>query len=200
MCYRQKDHGLVLALQTIISILNHKMALVQSVLKEGKRLPISLRYSLSTESRIAVRQSSSRHNMSSLKGSHVPLGEQPLLPRPLEHSSHSLVASFKSLHSSRHSLSNNNLQKGGTLSPIGDPSPSGPSPAKCLVHCGDTVLPYGYELCVPGEEPVLSLVAESCLCSLAVMIGKHELGVLTGDHPERKAETMLELATVCVMS
>ena len=137
--------------------------------------------------------------MASLKGSHVLLGDQPLLPRPLEHSSHSLVASTKSLHSSRYSLSNNELQKGGTLSPLGDPTPNGPTPAKCMVHCGDTTVLYGYEFCVVGEEPVFSLVTEACLLPLVVTLSRHEIGILTGDHPEGKAEASLDLAKVHIM-
>lgn len=186
----------MLALQTFISILNHKLTLLQSVLKNGEPLP--LHYSLIVETHPPAMQSSSRHT---LKGSYVGLGEQSLLPRPLDHSSQSLVASSKSLRSSRYSLSSSELQNGKAAFPqLGETSPSGPSPARCVVHCGDMTVPYGYELCIPGEEPMVSLATESCVVSLAIALSRHEIGILNGEHPESKVETTFEMAKVLILT
>eukprot|EP00731_Ephydatia_muelleri_P030623 Em0022g137a len=190
----QPSQSLMLALQTLITILNHKLTLLQSVLKNGEPLlllPLSLHYSLVVEPHLPTMQSSSRHNM---KGSCMYMGEQPLLPRPLDHSSQSLVASSKSLRSSRYSLSTSELHKSRVTTPQGDSTPNGPCPAKCVVHCGDMAVPYGYELCIPGDQPFVSLATESCVVSLAIALSRHEIGILNGEHPERKVETTFEMA------
>ena len=57
-------------------------------------------------------------------------------------------------------------------------------------------MPYGYELCIPGDQPFISLATESCVVSLAIALSRHEIGILNGEHPERKVETTFEMAKV----
>ena len=86
----------------------------------------------------------------------------------LQGSTHSLVASSKSLLSSRNALlaaaGGSDLQKSGTSSLVlyREPQP----PMKCFVHCGESILPYGFEYHSPKAKLVLSPISESSMLSM----------------------------------
>ena len=116
----------------------------------------------------------------------------------LQGSTHSLVASSKSLLSSRNALlaatGGSDLQKSGTSSLVlyREPQP----PMKCFVHCGESILPYGFEYHGPKAKLVLSPVSESCMLAMMNELARFTVPSLRGVPLSGKTETGLEVARV----
>ena len=95
-----------------------------------------------------------------------------------------LVASTKSLLSSKHSLT----AKSSPLS----------TPTYCSVQCGPNSFPYGYEY--GGNAAgriVLTPATERCLFTLLQSCAQWKAGMVTGTPGSEGTETALELAQVC---
>lgn len=117
----------------------------------------------------------------------------------LQGSTHSLVASSKSLLSSRNALlaaaMGSDLQDhSGTSSLVifREPQP----PMKCFVHCGDSILSYGFEYYGPKTKLVLTPVSESCILSLMNELARFTVPSLSGAELAGKTETASEVARV----
>ena len=117
----------------------------------------------------------------------------------LQGSTHSLVASSKSLLSSRNALlavavGGDMQDHSGTSSLVvlREPQP----PMKCFVYCGDSVLSYGFEYCGPKTKLVLSPVSESCMLLLMNELARFSVPSLRGAELSGKTETVFEAARV----
>lgn len=120
----------------------------------------------------------------------------------LQGSTHSLVASSKSLLSSRNALlaaaatagGGSDLQNSGTssLALFKEPSP----PMKCFVHCGVSILSYGFEYYGPRTKLTLSPISESCILSLINELARFTVPSLRGVQLSGKTETASEVARV----
>ena len=116
----------------------------------------------------------------------------------LQGSTHSLVASSKSLLSSRNALlaaaGGSDLQKSGTSSLVlfKEPQP----PMKCFVHCGESILPYGFEYHSPKAKLILSPISESCILPVINELARFTVPSLGGAALSGKTETGVEVARV----
>lgn len=112
----------------------------------------------------------SRHNVMSLKG------HSPGPPGAKMQESNSLVASSKSLLSSRNALlanasgtSINELNRGTGIRSVA----GCPIPLKCFVHCHQTTLPYGFEFLGSSTHLILTPQTENFLLSLVNAMASH---------------------------
>ena len=116
----------------------------------------------------------------------------------LQGSTHSLVASSKSLLSSRNALlaatAGSDLQNSGTSSLVLFREP--PPPMRCFVHCGDSILAYGFEYYGPKAKLALSPISESCILSLINELAKVAVPSLRGVPLSGKTETAFEVGRV----
>ena len=122
----------------------------------------------------------------------------------LQGSTHSLVASSKSLLSSRNALlaataaaGGSDLQKSGTSSLVlyREPLP----PMKCFVHCGESIVPYGFEYHSPKAKLVLYPVSESCMLAVTNELARFTVPLLRGAPLSGKTETGIEVARVKII-
>lgn len=120
----------------------------------------------------------------------------------LQGSTHSLVASSKSLLHSRNALLaaaaiGSDMQNSGTSSLVLHKEP--PQPMRCFVHCGESILSYGFEYQSPKAKLVLSPLSESCVLSLMNEVARFSLPSLSGAGLSGKTETAFEVARVSNM-
>ena len=114
----------------------------------------------------------------------------------LQGSAHTIVASSRSLLNSRHTLLGNDLQREGESSSFVTTPTVKPKPTKCIVHCNEITLSYGYELAVCNSKLVLTPVTEECLVSLVTAIGGYAIPCISGMPAVGKSETAREVAKV----
>ena len=114
----------------------------------------------------------------------------------LQGSAHNIVASSRSLLNSRHTLLGNDLQREGEFSSFVTTPTVKPKPTKCIVHCNEITLSYGYELAVCNSKLVLTPVTEECLVSLVTAIGGYAIPCISGMPAVGKSETAREVAKV----
>ena len=116
----------------------------------------------------------------------------------LQGSTHSLVASSKSLLNSRNALLaaaiGSDMQNSGTSSLVLQKEP--PPPMRCFVHCGDSIVAYGFEYHSPKAKLVLSPLNESCVLSLMNELARFSVPSLSGARLSGKTETGFEVARV----
>ena len=153
--------------------------------------PMETRHSLqSSQSSLLLTSRSSLIDPQRLGSSH----------RLLKGSTPSLVASSKSLLSSRNTLITNELQRTGAASrdeiPRSTRTPHA-LPTRCTVHCCDTAALYGYEYRGAESRLVLTPPTESCLVSLVQSIaGFSSFAELSGAACAGKSDTHREVAKV----
>ena len=207
------------ALQNIIITLKHKMEAVRSFLESGDVSLDSfiwkshIHYSVegeqvsyasedeNTSKRTSFRSSvaslhsatSSKPAALSVKSSRSSLDQRShVLSHKLLGSTHSLVASSKSLLSSKQSLLSNELPKVGS---------SSQSPTRCVVHSGESTLPYGFEYYSSrGSRLVLAPPTEACLLQLLSAVGGCSFPSISGAASAGKTETTLEAAKVSALA
>ena len=212
-----------LSFQNIIAILSHKLDIAKSLIEKRALTPESFEWrrhilyasdsntiynsvqkdrSQQSNNRLSVdynrmSMASFRGSITSIYSSHHSLKAGSSNAK-LQGSTHSLVASSKSLLSSRNALlaaaGGSDLQKSGTSSLVlyREPQP----PMKCFVHCGESILPYGFEYHGPKAKLVLSPVSESCMLSMMNELARFTVPSLRGTTLSGKTETGIEVARV----
>lgn len=219
--YRKRTHPsspLPIALHNVIILLRHKTDLVKSLIENKAFSPATLLWKghihytsegeftsqlddgLATHGRPSVRSSlisihsigNLRHSDVAIQSSHSSLDQRSLvLTSRLRSTVHSLVASSKSLLSSKQM---NEPHSFAGTSPLGVPHPS-----KCMVHCSDLTLPYGFEYYGCDSRLVLTPPTEACLLSLATAIGDNSFSSITGPPAVGKTKTAEEVAKVSML-
>lgn len=218
-----------LSLQNIIIVLSHKLEIAKSLVEKRVLSPESFEwrqhilyapdansiynFTPRDQNRLSVdanhvslsRLASLRGSMTSIYGSHHSLkaGSSNALLRnaKLRGSTHSLVASSKSLLSSRNALlaatvgSDSPKAATSSLALFREPQP----PMKCLVHCGESIMPYGFEYHGPKTKLILSPTSESCMLSLMNELARFSIPSLRGSASSGKTETAVEVARVSMI-
>ena len=125
------------------------------------------------------------------------------LSHRLQTSSHSLVASSKSLLASKNLLGNtraaNELQKSGASSMVLTTEAGSNRcsvPTKCMVHCGQTVTPYGFEYLSSDSRLVMTPETEACVLAVINSFAGFNSCSLHGGPVSGRRETGKEIAKV----
>lgn len=217
-----------ISFQNIIIVLSHKLEVAKHLVEKGALSPESFEWrqhvlyapdpsSIYTpvqkepnqqNSRLSVDyshmsqtnyQGSAASVYSSLHSLKAGSSNALMMNSKLQGSTHSLIASSKSLLSSRNALLaavlGGDLQGhsgSSSLVMIREPRP----PMKCFVYCGDSVLSYGFEYCGPKTKLVLSPVSESCMLLLMNELARFSVPSLRGAELSGKTETASEAARV----
>lgn len=218
-----------LSFQNIITILSHKLEMAKSLIEKKELTPESFQWrhhilyasdsnsiynsvqkDRSQQSTNQLNVDYNRMSMVSFRGSITSIysshhslragsSNTLVMNAKLQGSTHSLVASSKSLLSSRNALlaataGGSDAQKSGTSSLVlyREPLP----PMKCFVHCGESILPYGFEYYGPKAKLVLSPVSESCMLAVMNELARFTVPSLRGAPLSGKTETGTEVAWV----
>ncbi len=217
-----------LSFQNIITVLSHKLDMTKSLIDKKGLTPESFEWrhhilyssdanniynsfqkDRSQQSNNQLNVDYNRMSMVSFRGSITSIysshhslkagSSNTLVTNPkLQGSTHSLVASSKSLLSSRNALlaaaGGSDVQKSGTSSLVlyREPQP----PKKCFVHCGESIVPYGFEYHGPKAKLVLSPVSESCMLAVMNELATFTVPSLRGAPLSGKTETGVEVARV----
>ena len=222
-----------LSYQNIITILSHKLEVAKSLIEKSGLTPESFEWrhhilyasdsnsiynpvqkDRSQQSTNQLNVDYNRMSMVSFRGSITSIysshhslraGSSNTLAMnaKLQGSTHSLVASSKSLLSSRNALlaaaaGGSDIQKSDTSSLVlyKEPLP----PMKCFVHCGESILPYGFEYHGPKAKLVLSPVSESCMLAVMNELARFTVPSLRGAPLSGKTETGIEVARVNIIN
>ena len=200
---------LFIMLQNIVTTLKHKTEMVTSL--GGNETPSvdsfywtnHIHYSIGgvlspqPNEKLSARSSmASLYNVTggtSLKSSHSSLDQQSLVT-PHKHSVYSLVASSKSLLTSRHTLSGNQSKKASPLRAISH------MPTNCMVHTGSNVVPYGFEYYGCDWKLVVAPPTEAHLVLLTSAISGYTFPSVSGPQSVGKTESTLEVSKVSIVA
>ncbi len=201
-------------LQNLILILMHKTGILKAIL-DTKVAAVScfnwryrILYSTDTDTLYQdhckiQKERTLASSFSSLAPSSKLTGKAASLGYRLQNSSHSLVASSKSLLSSKNNLMSTtkatNEHKSSVTSSIvltELTSSRRAVPTKCMVHCGESIVPYGFEYLSLDSRLVLAPESESCILSMVNSLAQFNSCSLHGGPVSGKTETGREIAKV----
>ena len=201
--------------QSLILILTHKHSIVKALLDNNCVSPsqFNWRYrilysteagSLYQDNSKNVKEQLSTSSLSSSANSRLmSIPGKASLSYRLQSSSHSLVASSKSLLASKNLLGNtrvaNELQKSGVSSMVlttETGSNRRSAPTKCMVHCGQTVTPYGFEYLSSDTRLVMTPDTEACILAVINSFAHFNSCSLHGGPVSGRTETGREIAKV----
>ncbi len=201
----------LLVLQNVIFLLTHKNGILKGLLNSKLAPAVNcfhwrhrILYSTDTATLYSQEQQSKDHSATSSYSSistNSKIAGKSSMPYKLHSSSQNLVASSKSLLSSRSNLLKavNEFKNSGVFSSAltGDLAYSRRSmPTKCMVHCGDSIVPYGYEYQGPKKRLVLTPETEACVLSVINSFARFNSSSLHGGPVSGKTETGQEIAKV----
>ncbi len=202
-------------LQNLILILMHKTGILKAIL-DTKLAAVScfnwryrILYSTDTDTlyqdhcKIQIERSLAS-SFSSLAPSSKLTGKAASLGYRLQNSSRNLVASSKSLLSSKNNLLSTtkatNEHKSSATSSIVLTTELTSSrrsvPTKCMVHCGESIVPYGFEYLSLDSRLVLAPESEACILSMVNSLAQFNSCSLHGGPVSGKTETGREIAKV----
>ena len=162
-------------LSMAILTIKHKLDILDSILDNRPGVDLSLHLLYQNVNGYPTHRSLSQPSFSSIHSGR----SSPTLAFPL-------VASTKSLLSSKHSLT----AKSSLLS----------TPTHCSIQCGPHSFPYGYEYSgSAARKLVLTPATERCLFTLLQSCAQYKAGMMTGTLGSGGPETALELAQVCII-
>lgn len=194
----------ILTLNNIIFILKHKLEIVKSLIRSSEISPSCfiwrnhILYSSDTlslyEENVSSDQKMYYNSLSPvLKESVTELNGRPV------------SVSSSSLNSLSHDIPNNptthnEFRASETSSLITSrelaSSQQQQTPTNCFIHCGDSVLNYGFEYYSPENRLVLTPTTEACILSVLNTMAHFHFPTLYGEHGSGKSETAKEVSKV----
>ncbi len=216
---RENEQGAVkrsslLVLQNVIFLLTHKNGILRALLNSKVAPAVNCfhwRHRILYSTDMATLYNNQDHSNDSKDhsatssyssiGPNSKLTGKSSMPYKLHSSSQNLVASSKSLLSSRSNLlkASNEFKNSGIFSTTltTDLASSRRSmPTKCMVHCGESIVPYGFEYQGLQERLVLTPETEACVLSVVNSFARFNSCSLHGGPVSGKTETVREIAKV----